>query len=122
MSTAETLNLNDEPGAHLDVLTRRVTQLRQEIESQQHQLDEAAHAVSEAHRVQAVLERDKALAQARAEAVEQQLDQAREERSLLTDRLATLVSERDLAVSSLGWWSRRRYHHRRATKRLHPAG
>ena len=41
-----------------------------------------------------------------------QLEQEREERGMLATRLTALLGERDLAVASLGWWSRRRYQRR----------
>ncbi len=102
-------------------MARRLEELTSEIESQRVELDQAAQVLVEAHRAQAVLERDRALAQAQVVEVARQLDQEREERNLLATRLTALLSERDLAVASLGWWSRRRYQRQVSTRSLHPA-
>ncbi|MEZ5411698.1 MAG: hypothetical protein R2761_26930 [Acidimicrobiales bacterium] len=128
MSAAETLDVNDGPSGskaapgQLSAMALRLEELTRELTEQQAELDLAAQALAEANRAQAVLERDRAVAEAQAAELARQLDQEREERSLLTTRLTALLSERDLAVASLGWWSRRRYQRRVSTRSLHPAG
>ena len=108
------------PG-QLSAMARRLEELTSEIANQQAELDQSAQALAEAHRAQAVLERDRALAQAQVVEVARRLDQEREERNLLATRLTALLGERDLAVASLGWWSRRRYQRQVSTRSLHPA-
>lgn len=128
VSAAETLDVNDGPfgpnaaPGQLSAMARRLEELTREITEQQAALDEAAQQLAEANRAQAVLERDKAVAEAQTAEIARQLDQEREERGLLATRLTALLSERDLAVASLGWWSRRRYQRRISTRSLHPTG
>lgn len=128
VSAAETIDVNDGPigpsaaPGQLSAMARRLEELTRELAEQQAGLEQAAQALAEANRAQAVLERDKAVAEAQAVEIARQLDQEREERSLLATRLTALLSERDLAVASLGWWSRRRYQRRISTRSLHPTG
>lgn len=128
VSAAETLDVNDGPlgsnaaPGQLSAMAHRLEELTREIAQQQAALDEAAQQLAEANRAQAVLERDKAVAEAQTAEIARQLDQEREERGLLATRLTALLSERDLAVASLGWWSRRRYQRRISTRSLHPTG
>ena len=64
-------------------------------------------------REQALLERDKAVAQALADELRAQVEQERVGHSLLATRLAELESDRDDAVALLGWLGRQRYNSRR---------
>ncbi len=128
MSAAETLDVDNDPSGsgaepgELSAMAHRLEDLLRELAQQQTELDQAAQALVEANRAQAVLERDKAVAEAQAAELARQLDQEREERGLLATRLTVLLGERDLAVASLGWWSRRRYQRRVSTRVLHPTG
>jgi len=128
VSAAETLDVKNGPSGpggapgQLSAMAHRLEELTREIAQQQAELDQAAQALAEANRAQAVLERDKAVAEAQAAELARQLDQEREERGLLATRLTALLSERDLAVASLGWLSRRRYQRRVSTRSLHPTG
>ena len=128
VSAAETLDVNDGPvgpnvaPGQLSAMAHRLEELTREVTQHQAELDKAAQELAEANRAQAVVERDRAVAEAQVAEMARQLDQEREERGLLTTRLAALLSERDLAVASLGWWGRRRYQRRVSTRSLHPTG
>lgn len=128
MSAAETLDVDNDPSGsgagpgQLSAMAHRLEELIREVAQQQAELDHAAQSLVEANRAQAVLERDKAVAEAQTAELARQLEQEREERGLLTTRLTALLGERDLAVASLGWWSRRRYQRRVSTRVLHPTG
>lgn len=128
MSAAETLDVDNDPSGsgaepgQLSAMAHRLEELLREVAQQQAELDQAAQALVEANRAQAVLERDRAVAEAQTAELARQLEQEREERGMLATRLTALLAERDLAVASLGWWSRRRYQRRVSTRILHPAG
>ena len=94
-------------------LAAKVRRLTEELETERLEHDRAAAALNEASRAQAILERDKAVAEARADEVRNQIEQERVERSLLAARLGELEADREDALAAMGWWSRRRYDQRR---------
>lgn len=102
-------------------LAEAVRQLQEEIELERSHREEADALLSAAEKDQALLERDRAVAEARAEEVRLQVEQERVERSVLLARIARLEAERDEAVASLGWWSRRRYLRTRPPMAVGPA-
>ena len=95
-----------------DLITK-IRRLTEELEAERTEHDRTTAALDEASRAQAILERDKAVAEARADEVRSQIDQERVERSVLAARLGELESDRENALTSMGWWSRRRYDQRR---------
>lgn len=95
-------------------LARRLRQLTDELESERADREQVAAELSKAARGVAVLERDHAVAEARADELRRQLDQERVERSLLSGRIGVVEADREEAVAAMGWLSRRRYHRRRA--------
>ncbi|MCP4227436.1 MAG: hypothetical protein GY773_29170 [Actinomycetia bacterium] len=90
-------------------LARQLTHLTSELEAETEARRQAAEALSTAEKAQAVLERDRAVADGRADELRSQIEQERVERSLLASRIGTLEADREEAIASLGWWSRRRY-------------
>ncbi len=81
------------------------TELDVEVDAKQ----QAIEALSVAEKAQAVLERDRAVANGRADELRRQIEQERVERALLASRIGTLEADREEAIASMGWWSRRRY-------------
>lgn len=129
MSTAETLHVQSgdvqsgdgQSSASPVHLARRVRQMASELAAERAEVDKVVNDLAEAHRIQAVLERDKAVAEAQARQLERQLEHGRMERSLLSTRMATLMLERDQAIQAMGWWSRRRYARLRRSRAIHPS-
>jgi chromosome segregation ATPase len=95
-------------------LARRLRQTDDELGCERAERERVARELSEVARAQAVLERDLAVAEARADELRRQLEQERVERSLLSGRIGVVEADREEAVAAMGWWSRRRYHRRRA--------
>ncbi|MFV0260474.1 MAG: hypothetical protein ACK5PP_18730 [Acidimicrobiales bacterium] len=91
----------------------RVAQLESELAACREELDRIERDLVAGDRRQVILERDRAHAEANAEQLQRQLERDRTERDALSDRLAETTVDRDDAVASLGWWSRRRYQRRR---------
>ncbi|MGF1596360.1 MAG: hypothetical protein ACFCVK_05425 [Acidimicrobiales bacterium] len=96
-------------------LATKVRQLSEELEAERAERQRLAGLLAETRKQQAVLERDRAVAEARTEEVRRQVDQERVERSLLSSRLVAMEADRDDALSTMTWWSRRRYGRRRGT-------
>jgi hypothetical protein len=94
-------------------LNHRVQSLAADLDAECVARDEAELQLQEARREQALVERDRAVAEARADEVRKQLEQERVERSILLTRVVELEAERDDAIAALGWWSRRRFIGRR---------
>lgn len=94
-------------------LGKEVRRLSDDLDAERAERERMAAALTEAEKSQAVLERDKAVAEARADEVRKQIDQERLERSLLSARLSDLEADREDALASMSWWSRRRYERRR---------
>jgi hypothetical protein len=90
-------------------LNHQLTELTDELEAEMQARLQAMEALSVSEKAQAVLERDRAVADARADELRTQLEQERVERSLLASRVGVLEADREEAISSMGWWSRRRY-------------
>ncbi|MGI9611953.1 MAG: hypothetical protein ACR2QO_03515 [Acidimicrobiales bacterium] len=94
-------------------LNQRAQGLAADLDAERTARDEAEQQLIAARREQALIERDRAVAEARADEVRKQLEQERVERSILLTRIIELEAERDDAVGALGWWSRRRLTGRR---------
>ena len=89
-------------------LSHRVRTLEADLDAEQAARADAEEQLIEARREQALIERDRAVAEARADEVRKQIEQERVERSILLTRIVELENERDEALSALGWWARRR--------------
>jgi hypothetical protein len=118
VATTDTLDLNQDSGANL---ARRVAELSQELEVERAERERATQALADANRIQAVLERDKGVAESEVLESRRQLEQERLERSLLESRMTALQVEHDLTLATLGWWSGRRYRRRSQAKTAHPS-
>ncbi len=94
-------------------LTKQTRQLTDELEAERSERERIARVLTDAEKAQAILERDRAVAEARADEVRKQVDQERLERSLLATRIGELEADREDVMASMGWWSRRRYDRRR---------
>ncbi len=94
-------------------LNHRVQTLAAELEAERFARADAEQQLDEARREQALIERDCAVAEARADEVRKQIEQERVERSILLTRIVELEAERDEATAALGWWARRRLTTRR---------
>ena len=90
-------------------LNQHVMDLTNELEAEMEARQKALADLSVAEKAQAVLERDRAVADARADELRSQLEQERVERSLLASRVGVLEADREEAINSMGWWTRRRY-------------
>ncbi|MFV0524079.1 MAG: hypothetical protein ACK5RL_06230 [Acidimicrobiales bacterium] len=90
-----------------------VGQLEAELAACREKLDRIEQDMVASDRRQVILARDRAHAEANAEQLRRQLERDRTERDALTARLEETTLDRDDAVASLGWWSRRRYERRR---------
>jgi hypothetical protein len=101
-------------------LSHQVTLLTEDLESEQTARERLEAALSAAEKAQAVLERDRAVAEARADELRSQLEQERLERSLLASRIGVLEADREEAITSMGWWSRRRYDRTRSRSKGAP--
>ena len=92
-------------------------QLSDDLEAERSERERLMAEAAEANKAQAVLERDKTVAEARTEEIRQQIEQQRIERSLMASRIAALEADRDAAVMSMSYWSKRRYQRRRTSTR-----
>lgn len=119
MSAAETLDA--QPGSSSAQLAHQLRAALDELAAERAELDKIVKDLADAHRMQAVLERDKAVAEAQARQLERQLEHARLERSLLSSRMATLMQQRDQALQAMTWWSRRRYARLNRARATHPS-
>ena len=90
-------------------LGKRLRQLNDDLEAEQAERERVTTLLSAAEKEQAVLERDRAVAEARADELRKQVAQERLERSMLAARIGILEADREEAISSMGWWSQRRY-------------
>lgn len=95
-------------------LAQRVRQLGDDLDVERAERERATAALATAEKAQAILERDKAVAEARADEVRKQVEHERIERSLLVSRIGALEADREEALTSMGWFSRRRYERRRS--------
>ncbi|MEL7156421.1 MAG: hypothetical protein AAFN30_07470 [Actinomycetota bacterium] len=77
--------------------------------------------LSAADKEQAILERDRAVAEARADELRRQVEQERVERSILAARIGALEADREDAITAMGRWSRRRYQRRQSPASTAPA-
>ncbi len=93
-------------------LGRRVRRLRADLETERERRAQLEAQLAAASRAQAILERDRAVAEARADELRRQVEQERLERSMLADRLGALEADREEAITSMDRWSRRRYERR----------
>ena len=96
-------------------LNQRVQTLAADLDAERAARDEAEQLLTASRKEQALVERDRAVADARADEVRKQLEQERVERAILLTRIAELEAERDDAIAALGWWSRRRFAGRRSS-------
>lgn len=94
-------------------LAKRTRELAEDLEAERIETDRLQAILTASERAQAILERDKAVAEARSDEVRKQVEQERIERSLLAKRVGELEADREEAMASMGWWSRRRYDRRR---------
>ena len=101
-------------------LGQQVSLLSDDLATEQDARERLAETLSEAEKAQAILERDRAVAEARADELRRQLEQERVERSLLSARIGVLEADREEAITSMGWWSRRRYDRSRARSKGTP--
>lgn len=95
-------------------LGRRNRELMNDMEAERAERERATAALSSAEKAQAILERDRDVAEARVDELRKQVDQDRLERSMLASRIGTLEADREDAITSMGWWSRRRYQRRQS--------
>lgn len=95
-------------------LSRRVRRLNDDVEAERSERERVTSALSSAEKAQAILERDRAVAEARADELRKQVDQERLERSMLASRIGILEADREEAITSMDWWSRRRYERRQS--------
>ncbi len=113
MSTAETLRITQPDGSSVPadpaVLAGLLHRTTEELEAERAGREQAEAALAEANKGQALLERDKAVAEAMAVELQRQVEQLQLERDLLTDRLAAATADRDRAVAAMGRFARSRY-------------
>lgn len=102
-------------------LAHQVNELSEELELERTERERLAAALLDAEKTQAVLERDRAVAEARADELRSQIEQERIERSLLAGRIGVLEADREEAITAMGWWSRRRYDRSRVRSKGSPA-
>lgn len=95
-------------------LGRQVRLLNDDFEAERAERERASAALLAAEKAQAILERDRAVADARADELRKQVEQDRVERSLLAARIGILEADREEAITSMDWLSRRRYERRQA--------
>ncbi len=93
-------------------LAVRVEQLTAELDGAHRELADVGARLIDSERAQAILERDRAVAEARVEEIRGQVEQERLERAVLSNRLTELEADYESALSSMGWLSRRRYDSR----------
>lgn len=103
--------------AEAQALARQIRTLTDDLETERAESERATEALAASEKSLAIIERDKAVSEARAEEVRKQVEQERVERSLLSKRIGTLEADREEALASMGWWSRRRYERRRNSAR-----
>ena len=101
-------------------MARRLRQLGDDLDAQRSEVDRLQSDLTDSHRARALLERDHAVAEARADELRRQLEQERFERARLASRIGVVEADREEAITSMGWFSRRRYHRRRAGDGHHP--
>ncbi len=118
MSTADTLRITQPDGSSVPAdpatLARLLHRATEDLEAERAEREQAVATLAEANKGRAVLERDKAVAEAMAAELQRQGVQLELERELLTDRLATAGAERDRALASMGRWARNRYQRQQA--------
>jgi len=102
-------------------LAGRVQSWHRDLELERAEHGRTAIALSTAEKAQAILERDRAVAEARADELRQQIKQERAERSLLVSRIGILEAEREEAIASMDWLSKKRYTKGRAQSKPPPA-
>jgi hypothetical protein len=95
-------------------LAVQVRRLADELGAEQTVREQLAADLEAAEKEQAIVERDKAVAEARADELRTQIDQERFERGLLSSRIGVLEADREAAIAAMGWWSKRRYQRLRA--------
>lgn len=95
-------------------LSRRVRLLNDDVEAERAERERVTSALSSAEKAQAILERDRAVAEARADELRKQVEQERLERSMLASRIGVLEADREEAITSMDRWSRRRYERRQS--------
>jgi hypothetical protein len=100
--------------AEVGDLEERLAKLSTELAGEQAVNERTTAELADAEKQLAVVERDKAVAEARADELREQLQQERAERNLLTARIGTLEADRETAIGAMGWWARRCYHRSRA--------
>jgi chromosome segregation ATPase len=101
-------------------LAIKVRRLTNELDAEQAGGEQLAADLGAAEKELAIVERDRAVAQARADELRTQIDQERVERGLLSSRIGVLEADREAAIAAMGWWSKRRYKRLRAGSKPRP--
>lgn len=118
MSTAETLRITQPDGSSVPAdpatLARMLHRATEDLEAERAGREQAVAELAEANRGRAVLERDKAVAEAMAAELQRQVEQLELERELLAERLSAATTERDRAVAAMGRRARSRFQRQQA--------
>lgn len=120
MSTAETLRITQPAGDPApEALAEQLRSALAELEAERAERERAEAVLAEATKGQALLERDKTLAEAMAVELQRQVEHLSLERDLLQDRLAQVTSERDRAIAAMGRWARNRFQRQQSVAADH---
>lgn len=122
MSAAETIDVNQPEGTSSQALAHKIVALTNELAAERCDAEKLSADLADANMARAVLERDKALAEAVADEAHRRTEQLEIEHSLLLAQLATGNRDHELALDAMGRWSKRRYERRRAAVASHPTG
>ncbi|MEM9563795.1 MAG: hypothetical protein AAGA93_14325 [Actinomycetota bacterium] len=94
--------------AETEQITRRLRAAAETLDAERAERERAAAELDEIQAVNAELDKQRAVAEARTEEIRQQLAHERAQRSFLAQRIGSLERERDDLHGALGWIARRR--------------
>ncbi len=94
--------------AEVEQMGRKLRRAADDLDAERAERHRAASELDEVQTINAELDRDRAVAEARTEEIRQQLAFERAQRSYLAQRIGTLEREREDLHAALGWVGRRR--------------
>ena len=100
--------------AETQEVTKKLKLAAADLDAERAERERATAELAEVRDTTAELDKERAVAEARAEEIRQQLDHERSQRTFLAQRIGTLERERDDLHAALGWTGRRRLRRSRA--------
>ncbi len=101
--------------AESEQISRKLRLAAQDLDAERAERERATAELVDVRDVNSDLEKQRAVAEARAEEIRQQLAHERAQRSFLAQRIGTLERERDDLHAALGWVGRRRLRRAQGT-------